>query len=427
MFLAASIAGLFSLRIFAMEQLVNKSEAAGQSASFVADALSSALSVSSNPDATLVAFVTALKKTGPDAIKFIPAEKSTLAETNVISSVRPKIAPNWFVDFLALPNVVRHYPVSVKGKRVGDLAFEPDISTHLYQAWMGFLAILACAVGFMFLTTAIAYFTVGNAVRPLRDLGTTVARLQEGDYDYRVTSDGSAEIRMAVNELLDTLTYFDRENRALLRRMVSLQDDERRDIARDLHDELGPLLFAIYADAIAMLESAGVDERAFDSPPQKVLASVKALQLTNRRILDRLRPLYVEELGLELSVEELVRKVRAQRSIQVNVEMDSALSTVDGVVSQTIYRLLQEGVTNVLRHAFATEMLLKASISDRHVVVEISDNGVGMAPGVQIGRGLTGMHERARALGGTFEISRIGRRTYVRCRLPIPLSASELP
>ena len=426
-FLAASIAEVFLLRIFAAEQLVDESEPAGQSVSLVADALNSALSVSSNPDATLVAFVTALKKTGPDGIRFIPADKLTPAETKVISSARPKMVPNWFVDFLGLPNVLRHYPVSIKGKRVGDLVLEPDISTHLYQAWMSFLAILACAVEFMLLTTAITYFTVGNAVRPLRDLGTTVARLRDGDHDYRVASYGSAEIRKTVNELLNTLTSFDRENRTLLRRMVSLQDDERRDIARDLHDELGPLLFAIYADAIAMLQSAGVDERAFDSPPQKVLASVKALQLTNRRILDRLRPLYVEELGLELSVEELIRKVRAQRSIQVNVEMDPALSAVDGVVSQTIYRLLQEGVTNVLRHAFATEMSLKAGISDRHVVVEISDNGVGMAPEVQIGRGLTGMHERARALGGTFEISRSGRRTCVRCRLPIPLSASELP
>ena len=426
MFLAASIAGLFLLRIFAVEQLVNKSEAAGQSASFVADALSSALNASSNPEATLVTFVTALKKSGPSVIKFMPADNSPLAEKSVISSVQPKIAPNWFVDFLALPNVARHYPVSIKGKRVGDLAYEPDISAHLYEVWMSFLVMIACAVGFMLLTTAITNFTVGKAVRPLRDLGTAVARLRDGDYAHRVASDGSAEIRKAVNELADTLTYFNRENRTLLRRMVSLQDDERRDIARDLHDELGPLLFAIHADTIAMLQNEGVDERSFDSPAGKVLASVKALQLTNRRILDRLRPLYIEELGLELSVEELIRKVRAQSPIRVDVEIDPGLSTVDAVVSQTVYRLLQEGITNVLRHAFATEMSLKAAVSERHVLVEISDNGVGMASGAQIGRGLTGMHERARALGGTFEISRSGRRTCVRCRLQISPTASEL-
>jgi two-component system sensor histidine kinase UhpB len=426
MFLAASIAGLFALRFFAVEQLVNNSEPAGQSASFVADALSSALSASSNPEATLVAFVTALKKSGPGVIKFMPADNFPLAETNVISGAQPRIvAPNWFVDFLALPNVARHYPVNIKGKRVGDLAYEPDISAHLYEMWMSFLAIIVCTVGFMFFTTSITYFTVGKAIRPLRDLGSAVTRLRDGDYAHRIASDGSAEIRKAANELADALTYFDRENRTLLRRMVSLQDDERRDIARDLHDELGPLLFAIHADAISMLQSADVDERTFESPPRKVLASVKALQLTNRRILDRLRPLYIEELGLELSVEELIRKVRAQSPIRVNVEIDPALSTVDSVVSQTVYRLLQEGVTNVLRHAFATEMSLKAAVSERHVLVEISDNGVGMAPGAQIGRGLTGMHERARALGGTFEISRSGRRTCVRCRLPISPSADR--
>ena len=152
----------------------------------------------------------------------------------------------------------------IKGKRVGDLAYEPDISAHLFEVWISFLAIIASGVGFMFFTTLIIFLTVGRAVRPLRDLGTAVARLRDGDYAYRVASDGSAEIRKAVNELADTLTYFNRENRTLLRRMVSLQDDERRDLARELHDELGPLLFAIHADAIAMLQNEGVDERSFD-------------------------------------------------------------------------------------------------------------------------------------------------------------------
>jgi two-component system sensor histidine kinase UhpB len=429
-FLAASIAGVFLLRIFAVEQLVDESEPAGQSVSLVADALNGALSASSNPEATLIAFGSALKRSGPDVIKFMQAGNFPPAQANVTTGARPRIVPNWFVDFLALPNVARYYPVMIKGKRVGDLAYEPDISAHLFEVWISFLAIIASGVGFMFFTTVIIFLTVGRAVRPLRDLGTAVARLRDGDYAHRVASYGPPEIRQsceAVNELADTLTYLDRENRTLLRRMVSLQDDERRDIARELHDELGPLLFAIHADAIAMLDSAGVDQQTFDSPPRKVLASVKALQLTNRRILDRLRPLYIEELGLELSIEELIRKVRAQSAIRVAVEIDPALSAVDSVVSQTVYRLLQEGVTNVLRHAFATEMSLKAAVSERHVLVEISDNGVGMAPGAQFGRGLTGMHERARALGGTFEISRSGRRTCVRCKLAISQSASEIP
>jgi two-component system, NarL family, sensor histidine kinase UhpB len=94
------------------------------------------------------------------------------------------------------------------------------------------------------------------------------------------------------------------------------------------------------------------------------------------------------------------------------------LEAVDSVVSQTVYRVLQEGITNVLRHAQATEMRLMARVSEGKVLVEISDNGVGMATDAVIGRGLTGMRERVRALGGAFELSRGDGRTYIRCSLP---------
>jgi two-component system, NarL family, sensor histidine kinase UhpB len=205
-----------------------------------------------------------------------------------------------------------------------------------------------------------------------------------------------------------------------MRKMVSIQDDERRDIARELHDELGPLLFAIGANVIAMVDNGAADQDKFDSPPQKILQSVEALQSTNRRILDRLRPMHIEELGLQSSIQKLLRGVRSQApAIDVVCEIDPALEAVDGVVSQTVYRLLQEGITNVLRHAQATEMRLTATVLEGQVLTEISDNGVGMAADAVIGRGLTGMRERVRALGGTFELSRSDGRTYVRCRLPI--------
>jgi two-component system sensor histidine kinase UhpB len=221
--------------------------------------------------------------------------------------------------------------------------------------------------------------------------------------------------------------HLDRENRNLLRKMVSIQDDERRDIARELHDELGPLLFAIRANVVAMVDAGATGQDQFDSPPQKVLQSVAALQLTNRRILDRLRPMHIEELGLQSSVQKLLRGVQSQvPAIDVAFEMDPALDAVDAVVSQTVYRVLQEGITNVLRHAQATEMRLTATVSDGQVLVEISDNGVGMPANVVIGRGLTGMRERVRALGGTFDLSRSDGRTHVRCSLPFAPAELEI-
>ena len=95
------------------------------------------------------------------------------------------------------------------------------------------------------------------------------------------------------------------------------------------------------------------------------------------------------------------------------------------MVSQTVYRVLQEGITNVLVMP-ASEMRLRAAVWTARSLVEISDNGVGMAADFVFGRGLTGMRERVRALGGTFELSRNDGRTCVRCSLPFAPAELEV-
>ena len=150
------------------------------------------------------------------------------------------------------------------------------------------------------------------------------------------------------------------------------------------------------------------------------------MQQANRRILDRLRPLYIQELGLERSIQTLLQNAKAQApDLKVTSQIDTALNEVDGLLSQTIYRVIQEAVTNVLRHARANAMHVAADINDREVIVEVSDDGIGFPADRMFGRGLTGMLERARALSGTLELLREEGRTCVRCRLPASDSAAH--
>jgi two-component system sensor histidine kinase UhpB len=419
MFLTALIAGLVLLRVFAAEQLADENEPAGRSSILIAGALNKALAASSNPEAMLAAFVDELNTSGTDSIKFRPSPQP---RPDIPASGGTHRVPAWFVHALSLPDPARHTPVMIRGERVGELVFEPDMAADIYEKWIGFLAIVAAGVALTFFTLAITYLTVDAALRPLRDLANGLARLRDGQYSGKIPRSGPPEIAEsceAANELAATLTRLHRENRSLLRKMVSIQDEERRDIARELHDELGALLFAIRANVIAMVDSGAADQSDFDSPAQKALQSVEALQSTNRRILDRLRPMHIEELGLQSSIQKLLRGVRTQApAIDVTFEIDPVLNAADAVVSQTVYRVMQEGITNVLRHAQATRMRLNASVLNGKVVVDISDNGVGMPANVAMGRGLTGMRERVRALGGTFELSRSDGLTFVRCSLP---------
>ena len=205
--------------------------------------------------------------------------------------------------------------MTIEGKQVGDIVFSPDLSADIYEKWIGFLAHRVSAIALMLLTGIIAYFTAGTALEALRRSGRRpdpdAARATTSNL---ITPSGPPEIRRSAeeaNELARTLSRLSQDNRSLLRKIVSLQDDERRDMARELHDELGPLLFGIRANAVALLESTRRQDRA-RSVRRGHSQSVEALQHANRRILDRLRPLYIQELGLEQSIQTLLQNAEAQ-------------------------------------------------------------------------------------------------------------------
>jgi two-component system, NarL family, sensor histidine kinase UhpB len=420
MFVAALLLGAISLQLFAPDQLTEETEPASRSAKAVAEALNSALLVSTNPEQTLDAFVQSLGTS--EAIRFRRTGTETAARSPIEVRTPLGRVPHWFVDLLRLPEIGASFPVKIDGKQVGDILFSPDLAADIYEKWIGFLALVSSAIALMLLTGSIAYFTAGNVVDALRSLGEGLTRMRTGDYEHLIAASGPPEIRKGseeANELARTLSRLSQDNRGLLRKIVSLQDDERRDIARDLHDELGPLLFGIRANAVALQDGAP-QNRKLGASVEAMLGSVEALQQANRRILDRLRPLHIQELGLEKSVQTLLRYARTQApGLQLTLRIDPRLNGVDGLLSQTVYRVIQEGLTNVLRHANARTMSVEATIEGQQVSVEICDDGVGFPSDRPFGRGLTGMHERIRALSGTFEFKRENGRTYVRCRLPV--------
>lgn len=419
MFVAALLAGAVSLRFFAPAQLVEEIEPAARSARAVAAALNGALQTSANPQATLDAFVQSLGDSA--AIRFRRLGSGPDGHPHAVQTPLGTV-PGWFMHLLAIPELKAAFPVVIEGKQVGAIVLAPDLSADIYEKWIGFLAIACSGIALMLLTVAIAHFTARSAQRPLQHLGDGLTRMRGGDYAQLIIPAGPPEIRRSAqqaNELARTLHQLSQDNRNLLRQIVSLQDDERQDMARELHDELGPLLFGIRANTVALLESTPAGEGELRRAAEGILQSVETLQQANRRILDRLRPLYIEELGLQKSIQTLLQNAKAQTpELKVTSRIDARLNEIEGLMSQTVYRVIQEAVTNVLRHAKASSMDVAAEISGGEVIVEISDDGIGFPPDRRFGRGLTGMLERVRALSGTLELLREAGRTSVRCRLP---------
>jgi two-component system sensor histidine kinase UhpB len=425
-FLAALILGGVLLHIFASGQLADENEPARRSIRTIASALNSTLRASDNPQKILDAFVQSL--TTSSDIQFRSAEGTTVpSPTNDRHNL--KAVPQWFINLVMVPDTDAVAPVLIDGKRIGDIVFLPDLSADLFEKWIGFLALASLVAILTVLTGIIAYVFAGSTLRPLQHLGEGLTRMRRGDYAKPIPVGGPSEIRrscMEANALAATLAQLSQDNRDLMHRLVSLQDDERRDLARELHDELGPLLFSIRAGTIALIEASPPVGNLGNSA-QEVLQSVEALQQTNRRILDRLRPLYIEELGLAASVQTLLRNFRKQAPHVVLTDaIDPDLNVIDGPLARTIYRVIQEALTNVLRHARASSAHVQATVSGEALVIEISDDGGGFPADNVFGRGLTGMHERVRALSGSLSLLRVDGRTYVRCRLPAE-PAREVP
>jgi two-component system sensor histidine kinase UhpB len=259
---------------------------------------------------------------------------------------------------------------------------------------------------------------VGRALAPLEALSQAMGRIEAGAYDTRVEPSGAPELAAIctrLNHLAMTLGEAVEERRGLAERAVSLQDLERKEIARELHDEFGPYLFALRAHVGAIIRFA--DARKEDAAQLRkhgsaVLEQVNELQQFTRRILEKLRPVGLAELGLREALGALLRLWRESHpEVVIETTIAQSLEEAGETADLTIYRVVQEALTNVFRHAGATEVNISIAPAARpagsrdYALVRVCDNGRGLLPDHKFGLGLTGMRERLLALGGSLTVA----------------------
>lgn len=326
--------------------------------------------------------------------------------------------PAWFTRLIGAAGQPLVFPVASSS---AELVLYPSDSADIYEKWIAFIIIGVVPAVLGVLVFAISQATVQATLRPLRDLRAAISRLKDGDYNAAVAYAGPPEIQRAgdeINALAGVLASLRASNNAFMKRVVSAQDDERAEIGRDLHDEFGPLLFAARANALALQKQNGDSQRS--ALASEISSIVEAIQKTNSRLLARLRPLDLDNLGLARNIAALIDGPAAKAGdLLAEVKLDPAIDRLDELSARTVYRFVQEAITNVLRHAKASKAGILATIHGSYVTAEVSDNGIGMADGIRLGRGLEGMKERISALGGTFLIDSNSSGTVVRCTLPL--------
>jgi signal transduction histidine kinase len=286
---------------------------------------------------------------------------------------------------------------------------------------IGFLRELRADARLRGVPVVVLYARAGEAAR--------VDGLTSGADDYLVKPFSARELRVRVRTHLELAAMrasaarevTEKARVELLARLDKAQEDERHHIARDLHDQIGQDLTAIGL----LLKSADGE-----AEPLRVRARLAEAQAIMGKIARdvhtlalRLRPTALDDLGLSAALEQLVADWSSRTSLAFDLELDARFSArLPGAVESAIYRVVQEALTNIARHAEARRANVTLTRYHGTAIVMIEDDGRGFDPAhVATGRlGVRGMHERAALVGGTVDIeSEAGRGTTVIVRVPL--------
>lgn len=332
----------------------------------------------------------------------------------------PRSPPAWFVALVHPEKTSVSVPISIHGKP-GALVITSHPDDEMAEIWDGIVTQLEVGSAVAIALFLITMLVVGRALAPLQALSQAMTKIEAGFYDARVQPGGAPELAAIctkLNYLAATLGDAVEDKRQLAERAVSLQDMERKEIARELHDEFGPYLFALRAHAGALMRLSDFHEPDADALRKHgaaILEQVNALQQFNRRILEKLRPVGLAELGLREALGALLRLWgESHPDVTIDTSLSHSLDDAGETADLTIYRIVQESLTNVFRHAGATSVNVTIEPAEQPTGmhgsrgcarVRISDNGRGIRPDHKLGLGLTGMRERILALGGTLSIA----------------------
>ena len=210
--------------------------------------------------------------------------------------------------------------------------------------------------------------------------------------------------------------------RLLSQRVLNIQEEERSRIARELHDQLSQELAALKIEAISLAEQL-VDNAQLHERARALQIIVDRLLDTTDRLSLELRPAVLDRLGLFRAVEWCTEDFEHSTGISCPTSFSSYELEVPKAIATTAYRILQEALSNVRRHAKASQVKVNISQEDRSLVLNIIDSGIGVDISTlddKTSLGLLGMRERANIVGGTFQIhSETGKGTDIHVSLPI--------
>lgn len=326
--------------------------------------------------------------------------------------------PSWFAEayrFLIGGGLSTARPIAYRGAPQGTIVVTHDPVAAAARAWATIAPLLGFSAAFVAALCLVTYAVIDRALRPTQDILAGLNRLARGDLACRLPAFRLTELNRiseVFNTLCEDLGKATAERAELARRLVDTQEQERRHIARELHDEIAQKLSALNALAACIRTSAQHGAPGLVGEARELERTASGLMVSLRRTLTYLRPQEIDDLGLIQSLEALVARHNesARGRTSYSIETAGEVEQLTAETSAHVYRIVQEALTNASRHANARNVkVLLSQLADagrERITLSVVDDGAGPPPDDRAsptpGSGMIGMRERVIALSGKF-------------------------
>jgi len=347
-------------------------------------------------------------------------------------------APHWFAGLVSPPPERQEIGIGD-----GRLVIQANSSRAVLDGWDTLKRLLWIGAIALAVINAVVFWLTGRVLHPLQIVIRGLKRMEQGDYEARLPALTSKEGRLmslafnrtaqavadsaAAQKVASEARQRLQENRELTQMIQAHIEEERRSIARELHDELGQSITAIKSIGQSILQHPDARAPRITEAAGLIVDTAGRMYDAIHEMIPRLRPFALDSFGLGDALSDLAGEWRTRHpEVDMRLEVDDPLPPLNDAVTTSAYRIVQEALINALRHASASRIEVSVRVEADRLVVRVDDNGVGVPAGWdQPGHyGVRGMRERAAALQGSFELG-AGHDggTQVIARLPVAAPA----
>ncbi|MET0071323.1 MAG: sensor histidine kinase [Candidatus Thiodiazotropha sp.] len=358
-------------------------------------------------------------------IAFYDTENNLIESNEAIQQRGVETTPDWFkaLMYSALQDIPKkRLPVYANRTKLGELVVSPEPNSEISEAWEE-TKMLLMMISLVFLAVNVmVYLVVAHALKPVAHITKALSDIEAGKLETRLPIfklPEMAGISQKFNTMAATMQHSILHNQRLTQRIIRLQETERKSLAQELHDEIGQHLTAIHVDASVIKQSTDLSSSiksagAIDEVACRMMAILRSM-------LKRLRPGGLDELSFLDALQELMESWQQRHtSTDLSYRIQGDFSLNDEAVQLTLYRVLQECLTNISRHAGATEVRVYLEESETAYSLQVTDNGKGFDLDAQRSSfGISGMQQRVESVNGEMEIdAKPGDGAAIRITIP---------